>query len=302
MDLRSGTGQLSAPGDVVMDALLFPSDYFSDKLTISDISTFRSNGYNRIYASLITGRCGSTFFSKMCQNAGFGYGEEPFNERGISGFSDFPPSALRLFVERTMEMGSMEGRYYFQITPPRLDALAPMFDGDAFSTFVDRYSLILRRNIVAQALSYIMAVRTGVWHSYTGTSAVDYQDSIAVSDMEIAQWVLDIHNMEVRAVELCAHQKNTVVLFYEDIVLAPLEMLNWFFNDCSYEPNHKISTQSIFNETPQKTGGEWSYVRYRDILKRYPCLYDVLSERMRGRIPTATVLEFVAQVMSRVGE
>jgi hypothetical protein len=271
---------------------IFPFEYFSSRITLNDVEDLRQLAPNGVHASLITGRCGSTLFAAMCRNARFGVGDEPFIEREYDAYADFSPAEVLLFLRQSMEEGSRGGRFYFQVNPQRYHALRYLFVDDGLVRFIDRFSIILRRNIVAQALSFATAAKSGVWHLYSEKDVVP--DAPVVTDAEMAEWILHIHSQEAQSFSICAGRARALVLFYEDIVAAPIETLELFLRDAGVGLAPDVSTDMLMAGGTLKN--PQSFDRYLQFMESYPVFHEILAERMRGLIPTPSLGAAVERV------
>lgn len=273
---------------------IFPFEYFEGKISYEDIARFRGNGISHAYASLITGRCGSTLFASLCRNVGFGIGEEPFIEQPFESYEEYTPQEVRRFVERSISEGAIDGRYYFQINPQRYSALKHLFVEHGLSHFISRFSMILRRNIVAQALSFAVATQTGIWHRDEKATAPKDDGKVQITDLQIVEWIEHIHNLELQCFSICREQSQTLVLFYEDIVASPLESLALFLADHGYAPAGRMVFDEIAKDASLRNPPNFS--RYQAFMQAYPFFNQVLAARMRGGIPHLGTSEAVARV------
>jgi hypothetical protein len=281
----------------VTDRTLFPFEYFEGRISLDDIAQLKGLGIRHVFASLISGRCGSTFFASLCRNAGFGQGEEPFIEQPYEGYQDYTTQEVRRYFDRSVVEGAVGDRYYFQISPQRYLALKHLFVETGLSQFISRFSMILRRNIVAQALSYAVAARSGIWHRYAELSDLS-GDGVVITDLEIAEWIAHVYNLELQCFSICRAQEQTLVLFYEDIIASPMESLALFVEDHGYSlPAHvsldEFSASATLRNPP-------NFTRYAAFMRSYPFFNQVLAGRMKGGIPSLGVTEAVGRVRAMV--
>jgi hypothetical protein len=237
---------------------------------------------------LISGRCGSTLFSHFCRNLNFGHGEEPFNERPYGEYAFYAPDDIRGFVQHSIDLSSIEGRYYFQINAQRFHYFSKMFAPGVLEGWITRLSLILRRNIVSQAISLASALKSGLWHRYNQS---DTHNPPHLSDTEILDCIEQIHNQELLAFALCKHQPHTLVIFYEDIASAPLETTTLFMSDCGYPPPTQEKAAKIM--TSQPTQMPKNPAIYTNFMHRYPAFQSILSHRLMGDIPSHAILQAI---------
>lgn len=180
-----------------------------------------------ICVSLIPGRCGSTLLAGLvAQQACCGTGAEAFNERSVHDWRSVAGTA-RLFFTKVIRRQQAGGVFWFQATPPRYDHVVSGLDPAVPRTW--RHSAILRRDIVNQALSYVYAVRSNVWHFVRhdadhepGTPVRLPNDPDELADHALL-WIERIVSMEERIREIIEAQAaaSPLVLWYEDIVRDP---------------------------------------------------------------------------------
>ena len=247
----------------------------------------RESGVSRVHVSLISGRCGSTLLAHMTSKAGFGRGQEPFNERDeeyLRAVAD--PSEFARFLLGLFRHGNLDGRLYFQITPPRLEAIQDLLPEGSFP-FPDArtWSFIFRRNIAAQAMSYFNASSSGVWHSNQERSTP--RASKAFEPEAVLRWIRHIDRMERKAWAIANGHFEPVVYFYEDIVSAPLETLHAFLDQHGFDVDPSLLPAAAQDgEAPRKLWREDYPRQYSQLLQAYPWLRDVLRERTAGAIPS----------------
>lgn len=273
----------------MLDPVVFPFEYFRTRISPTDIDRLRSSVAPNAYVSIITARCGSTLFSKLCQSTKFGIGEEPFNERPYSQYAFYNPNEPYHFLEQSARLGSIDGRYYFQINAQRFRYLRHLFQLGSLDSWIARYSIILRRNIVAQAFSLAQAVKTGIWHAHSDTAPFS---APPLSDREILDCLIQIHHLEVEAFTLCANQPHTLILTYEDIVSNPFETLQLFLSDCGHSNLSLGSTeyrdQNLTARLPR------NFSAYCAFLERHPEFKNVIAERLAGKIPSFRMPEIIS--------
>lgn len=268
------------------EPVVFPFEYFESRISQQDVEDFRKSGASEVYISLISGRCGSTLFSHFCKNVNFGNGEEPFNERPYGEYAFYAPDDIREFVQHSIDLSSIEGRYYFQLNAQRFHYFSKMFAPGVLEGWITRISLILRRNIVSQAISLATAIKTGLWHRFTQSDAHHHYD---LPDTEILDCIEQIHNQELLAFALCKHQQHTLVLFYEDIASAALETVTLFMSDCGYAPPTRERAARIASSTPSPLPKNPAI--YANFMHRHPDFQRILSGRLMGDIPSHAIPE-----------
>lgn len=210
--------------------------YAGQRITAGEYAALlAASGSPRVCATLIPGRCGSTLLASLVtQLACCGRGNEVFNEQPLKRWRNRAATA-RGFLEQRLIRLQLGGVFWFQATPQRFDHLLSGLDAGIAASW--RLSAILRRDIVAQAISYVYAVRSDIWHSfspgYAPGAAIALAGDIDAAADEVLDWVERIIVMETRIRELLQQQRGPapLVLFYEDIVRDPEAAVRRFCHD-----------------------------------------------------------------------
>lgn len=199
-------------------------------------------GSPRVCATLIPGRCGSTLLANLVtQWACCGQGNEVFNERPAERWRARAKTAHEFFGRalRTQQLG---GVFWFQATPQRYDHLLSKLDPAISTTW--RLSAILRADVVAQAMSYVYAIGSGIWHSfstrYRPESPIDLPGDLDVMADRVFMWAERIVAMEARIRAILERQPgpSPLVLFHEDIVREPQAAVRRFCHDAGVVAPH----------------------------------------------------------------
>jgi len=215
--------------------------YAGERLAADQYAAIHArSGAPRVCATLIPGRCGSTLLASLvAQWECCGQGNEVFNERPADRWRTRAPTAAG-FLGQALLAQQSGGVFWFQCTPQRYDHLVTGLDAVIPPTW--RLSAILRRDIVAQAMSYVYAVGSGVWHSTNPGRAPDAPVRLA-GDLDwladrVLLWTERLAGMEVRIRELLERQPGPapLVLFYEEIVRDPQAAARRFCLDCGSVP------------------------------------------------------------------
>jgi len=221
--------------------LSFWEYYAGQRITAGEYAALlAASGSPRVCATLIPGRCGSTLLASLVSQLGCcGRGNELFNERAANRWGNRAATAHG-FLEEVLTRQQLGGVFWLQAAPHRFDHLLSGFDTGIAASW--RLSAILRRDIVAQAISYVYAVRSGIWHSFSpghapGAAIALAGDVEAAAD-EVLDWVERIIVMETRIRDLLQQQQGPapLVLFYEDIVRDPEGAVRRFCHDAGVAP------------------------------------------------------------------
>ena len=242
----------------------------------------QATGVERLYVSVITGRCGSTFVADICSRIGFGFGEELFNEQPLSMFeTQAPDRNFVYFLTQIFAANVVNGTLYFQITPTRLALLRQLIPGPDFDEQTDVVTLISRRNILSQAISFHNAVRTGLWH----TNRVPQEGSGADFDPKtVLAWIRDISEMEKGLFNFVFDAKPKH-FFYEDIISSPYETISLFLGAHRHRVR-PIELTRTFIETSisKKISRDGFNLQYSQMLNNFPWINKILLERMENKI------------------
>ena len=253
-------------------------DYFSP-LSIGEFSAIKQKtGVERLYISVITGRSGSTYIGNICYRVGFGRGQEIFNERQISALEKMAPEKNFLdFVTILFSENVINGNLYFQITPPRLTLLRKLIPDNELAEQTDVVTLITRRNILSQAISFHNAKRTGLWHSNQAGKLGTGGDFDA---QKVLAWIIHISQLE-RGLLNFALDNKPWNFCYEDIFSSPYETISQFFAAHEYHIQPALLNKTLFDTGITKKIPNVDFNNQFDImLQNYPWLNRILLERM----------------------
>jgi hypothetical protein len=265
-------------------------DYFSP-LKIGELRAIKqATGVDRLYVSIITGRCGSTYLSEICSRSGFGIGEEPFNEQPLSDLEElFPERSFVDFLTRVFTYGAMNGTLYFQITPPRLALLRKLIPEPDFAQQTDAVSFITRRNILSQAISFHNAKRTGLWHT---SHELQAGSGSGFDPQEVLAWMRYISVMEEGLLNFVLDTKP-LHLFYEDLIASPYETISLFlkFHRHPVRPvllNNALIENGISKKIPTVDFN----LQFTYMVNTFPWIVEIITNRMDNSIsPQYTIDE-----------
>lgn len=221
--------------------VLFWEAFPGERIAAADYESILVDaGVRKVCVSLIPGRCGSTLFGEMVAQWGcFGKGTEAFNERPREKWLRHAGSG-REFLSWVIRHRAAGGVFWFQAAPHRHDHLLTGLDPAIPRDW--RYSVILRRNIVAQAMSYVYAIGSQVWHSscpgFDPSTPLDLPGKVDLLADQVLDWVSQLVRYEdrIRAILDERGDERTLVLFYEDIICDPREAVSRFYRDAGVAP------------------------------------------------------------------
>ena len=265
-------------------ALCLPSEYFSEGFqTVDDLARLLADeGVRTLSISIITGRSGTTLLSHICRSYGFGVGEEPFNERPEGEYKQ-TPGEFAVFVSRLLHGNVIDGHFYFQITPARFRPLSTLIPIHYWKELGAAVSLVFRRNVFAQAISFCNAVSSGVWHANQSPVGGNGRSFDGIWALE---WVRTVLNDEIEARRMASEIRDgaTPILYYEDLIAATFESVAAFLSAhrVDVEParlQQAIQSSRTVASKVERSGYE---AQYEELRRVFPYLDRWLIERIRS--------------------
>ena len=190
-------------------------------LTAVDVD-WRTLGIEQKYIIFITGRCGSTWLSRILADAKlFGRPDEFFNEsfaeyfcraQSISTFRDYLRSVVTTFKGLR--------QFGFELDPLRYCAIARIADfGNVFCEPPSVSFWITRADILSQAYSFAIAKKTGRWHILSESPSKSDTAREDITDQALWVEILLILEQEAYMVrEFKALRIEPIPITYEQIV------------------------------------------------------------------------------------
>jgi hypothetical protein len=239
-------------------------------------------GSPSITVTLIPGRCGSTFLADIVRGTGIcGTGDETFNEIPRDAWIKTAPQLLWAFAQ-ALKRAKLGGVSWFQIAPHRFDALSDVIDSSILRQW--RYTTLLRRDILAQAISYVYATESGVWHSSQHGQDSNINITVGAAVALVVEWVQAITEAETAIDHIIHHFASAPPLaqFYEDIVASPYEELGRFlrFNGVRYNP-----ADIAMGETSLKLRKSGAMALYDECCTRHPWVEKLVQTRKTVKAP-----------------
>jgi hypothetical protein len=269
-------------------------DYFEPDQTGTLFGTLLEEaGIKIVNICLISGRCGSTYFGHLGGIVGLNSTKtlEPFHELHADVIAQaFPERDLADYLRRVIARCRAGDRFFFQITPYRLRAAGRLFGLENMMAACDCFSVILRRNILSQALSYESATSSGVWHA---RGKVTTAQRSAAEPEAVLPWIEMINNTETDIATLLEgvpHKRY----FYEDIAAQPLEIFLSYLDHHDF-PISVAQLQAAFSsdDSPKKLLKADYATSYLRCLERYPWIKDILSRRNGGDLVNAEIAQWI---------
>ncbi|MCX8508212.1 MAG: Stf0 family sulfotransferase, partial [Rhodobacteraceae bacterium] len=244
-------------------------------------------GIRRIDATLITGRCGSTYLSHLCRQLGFGWGEEPFNEDRAEWHADeYIANDFGDYLRWAIGYSRLGDGFYFQITPLRFQVFADMLGGlDRLRSEISHISILFRKDILAQALSFQAAVTSGLWHS---TEPRRHEGEAVFDEKAVLEWIAWIVEMEEAALAL--RPDETEIFFYEDLLAHPADFVKRFLATHGIDRSQEeIEAALGMDQGPKKLAGRFTCDARGQMLTAHPSLADILERRLAGDLAHALI-------------
>jgi LPS sulfotransferase NodH len=266
-----------AASPIVHLASAFPGEEV-DWDTYSQISERMSNA--PVIVTHIPGRCGSTFLAAVIRGAGVcGTGDEVFNEVTEEQWCRTGSTLSQVF-EFCLRRALVGGICWIQIAPDRFESLSRVLDPRILRTW--KHTVLLRRDILAQAISYVYAVNSGVWHSTQGTieSEIGLEMDQAVKEVLFRFAQLEEAERKIRLFIRRYGGPSYLVQHYEDLIASPREEVLSFlrFHSVRYDINELTFDRG---ETVQRLKKAGDLKLYEECCRRLPWIPRLISERKR---------------------
>ncbi len=178
-------------------------------------------GVTRPYLIVMTGRTGSTWLAAaLAQLEGFGNPVEYFSDEALPHYWSYPkPQELSDVVVGMAEKYGDQGVFGFKTNPRRLFWLGEFVDLAATFPSASTAWIDMRRwNLVKQALSFVVAKKTGKWHQFKDQSEPVDPGAVEISDLDLWAAIIDIVAQEQAADHF--YRQNDIVplrIYYEEL-------------------------------------------------------------------------------------
>lgn len=150
---------------------LFPHD--SDLISLNDID-WASLGITNRYFVLFTGRSGSTLLTKLLNNTELCGNPDEFFSEGYINYTkhEVAGSGFRDYFEYTAKKHKKNGSFGFEIDAQRFFWMNQLIRLDEAMQPESNIPVVwlTRQDLVAQAYSFAMAKKTGLWHIHADGS------------------------------------------------------------------------------------------------------------------------------------
>lgn len=180
-------------------------------------------GVTHPYVIFMTGRCGSTWLTSLIKNTGLaGNPDEFFNAdvaRHKIGQSD---SGLANYFASVVKRESSNQRFGLEIDAVRLEETQPFIDwASVFPSRQTTTFFLCRRDLLAQAWSWVSARKSGVWHIQDSAKKNERNDRInnLPTETELASEIVRIRKTEEYLEDFfTANEYTPYHLEYESLV------------------------------------------------------------------------------------
>lgn len=250
---------------------------------------------SRSYVVFMTGRCGSTLLTSVMRDLNAGNPEEFFNEEYIAYWLSRNPGAnLSDYISAIRELGSRGGLFGCEIDPLRLSRLikwSAVGETDLLHSGAG-YIWLTREDIVAQAISYATAKRSGVWHNFGGPPKRDIEMP-AISHDDIWSEILSIYHSEWWMQNMFL--RNSVVplrLTYEQLICERATAVGRVFSEVGRRIDFESNIEGL-NGGVSRLSYSGRERAYMDFVFRYRSALNCLAD---NRLRLASVEELIPQI------
>jgi LPS sulfotransferase NodH len=255
-------------------------------LDLSD--AFETSGVSRAYIVAMTGRSGSTWLTTALSQLGaFGAPREYFNEAALPHFWNFDREQdFSQMFRGLITKYSTHGCFGFKINPQRLFWLSNVVDLNAtFSTKTFAWIDMRRWNLVKQGLSFAVAKKSGIWHSFENKQPIvpASDDRLVLTDSDLWTEILSVLEQE-QALEQFFEENGIrpLRIFYEEILDSGEALIARVCNFISFDRDlalPKVTGGTVKLDKAQYLDREIEFTKkYADILN------DIYSNRQRIQV------------------
>jgi LPS sulfotransferase NodH len=206
-------------------------------------------GSLRPYVMFITGRCGSTWLAEMLAATGLAGNPTEWLNSEVASFSDALETGTLGGYFATVAFDSAAGdRFGMQIDPVRLRDTLPLVDWQAlFPSDGTATFFLYRRDVVAQAWSWVHALKSDIWHAAEGHQAP--RPEHAPTPRELIDQIVDLRGQEEYLFTFWAeHGYEPHFIEYESMAANPPATVAAILRDIEV-PDFMIAPHAIEVET-----------------------------------------------------
>ncbi|CAB4050499.1 Stf0 family sulfotransferase [Paraburkholderia phenoliruptrix] len=213
----------------------------------------------RLYVIFIIARSGSTWLMEMARNSNLlGTPQEWFNEGWIHTSEPVlgcrPPLAMGTrdvdkYLERIVEEHrSASGVMGLQLSPYQTECLCSMLERPENICKLVQPFYLRRHDVVAQAVSLYRSVKSGLFHSYQATPALQsLLDAVEYDGDAIAAWCEHLISGEIFFESTFERLNLSPARFtYEEIVAGPENVLAWMNQTISPGSTMRVAANSTY--------------------------------------------------------
>jgi LPS sulfotransferase NodH len=241
------------------------------------------------FAIIITGRCGSTWLTRLLEETGScGIVDEFFNEISIpQNLKTTGALTLDGYIESLVNKYGFGSGFGFQIDPMRL-AWLQSYKTMSVETLFQRIGRIIymtRNEIISQAYSFARAKASGVWHVLKNSSEKRVDSKIDnISDSTLWEEMLSILHDEFwaeRAFSIAG--VKPIRLTYEDLVADPNQIISKLLIAVGRYPDGGITIGGNSRKVTKKVSYSTRDSVITDFYQRYlPVLIEMQEMRRRS--------------------
>jgi LPS sulfotransferase NodH len=185
---------------------------------------WHAHGVTHHYVIFMTGRCGSTWLTSVLKNTGLAGNPGEFFNGDVAKRECRSASGLGDYFLSVVDRESSNGRFGIEIDAIRLKQIEMFVDWPSvFPAGSGATFFLYRRDILAQAWSWVSAKKSGLWHIRANHTQPASSVDTLPSEKELAKEIVRIRECE--------------------------EYLEAFFQEQGYEP-HYLDYESLVTELP----------------------------------------------------
>lgn len=179
------------------------------------------------YVIFFTGRCGSTWLTSLIKNTKLaGNPEEFFNADWANCYNEKDLNGLADYFSKVVRIEQSNQRFGMEIDADRFRAINGLIDiKSLFSTHSSVMFYLYRRDILAQAWSWSMAMKSGLWHAHNNNEPRNKTYELPTTKDLATQIVRIKRNEEFLEKYFIANNLRPIYIEYESLVTDPIATL-----------------------------------------------------------------------------
>jgi LPS sulfotransferase NodH len=144
------------------------------------------------YLMFFTGRCGSTWLSTLLASTGLAGNPQEFFNESVVHYEPVVASSLRGYLDQMVARYSSAGRFGAQVDADRIREIGGLIDWPTVFPVARPSFFLYRRDLLAQAWSWVSARKTDQWHTSQGVPPrPEWQDAQTKPDLPTPRELID---------------------------------------------------------------------------------------------------------------